>query len=377
MTDDIITISAGAPPSDLTPGVYEVTLTDISEPRTIFPQTGPNAGKEVQLRDWTFALEDGSEVTGFVHAGPAERESPTSPRPDPEHEARVVDAIARANRDIPFYVKQGRAPVAPGTSMKDALAAQPPTGPVFVSWPMDDWDKPAGVPIQPRSVSTRLMADPDTLAPVAEALAAAANPVLVLGAGVARGEGWDAAVALAERLRCPVFAAPHSEAASFPEDHPLYQGMLPPAIGPLCEKLRGHDVVLVLGAPVFRYYPYVPGSYLPDGCRLFQVTDDPAEAARAPVGDSLLADPALAARALADLVPRANRAPPPPRSRQSGCAAAAEQQTDGAAPLLYRGLLAGLLVLPTANRAQLASGQSGQPPRHLLAAKSTIKAGVS
>ena len=40
MTDDIITISAGAPPTDLTPGVYEVTLTDISEPRTIYPQTG-------------------------------------------------------------------------------------------------------------------------------------------------------------------------------------------------------------------------------------------------------------------------------------------------------------------------------------------------
>ena len=64
MTDDIITISAGAPPTDLTPGVYEVTLTDISEPRTIYPQTGINAGKEVQLRDWTFALEDGTEVTG-------------------------------------------------------------------------------------------------------------------------------------------------------------------------------------------------------------------------------------------------------------------------------------------------------------------------
>ena len=40
MTDDIITISAGAPPTDLTPGVYEVTLIDISEPRTIYPQTG-------------------------------------------------------------------------------------------------------------------------------------------------------------------------------------------------------------------------------------------------------------------------------------------------------------------------------------------------
>jgi hypothetical protein len=64
MSDDVITINAGAPTSDLRPGVYQVTLTDISEPRTIYPQTGPNAGKEVQLRDWTFALEDGTEVTG-------------------------------------------------------------------------------------------------------------------------------------------------------------------------------------------------------------------------------------------------------------------------------------------------------------------------
>ena len=64
MTDDIITISAGAPQTDLQPGVYAVTLTDISEPRTIFPQTGVNAGKEVQLRDWTFALDNGEEVRG-------------------------------------------------------------------------------------------------------------------------------------------------------------------------------------------------------------------------------------------------------------------------------------------------------------------------
>lgn len=72
MTEDTITISAGAPPSDIEPGVYEVTLVEISEPRTIFPQTGPNAGKEVQLRDWTFALEDGSTVTGSasVASGP-------------------------------------------------------------------------------------------------------------------------------------------------------------------------------------------------------------------------------------------------------------------------------------------------------------------
>lgn len=63
MTDDI-TITAGAPQIDIEPGTYEVTLIEISEPRTIFPQSGPNSGKEVSLRDWTFALEDGTEVRG-------------------------------------------------------------------------------------------------------------------------------------------------------------------------------------------------------------------------------------------------------------------------------------------------------------------------
>lgn len=72
MSEDIITISAGAAQSNVAAGTYEATLVDISEPRTIFPKTGPNAGSEVQLRDWTFALEDGMEVTGSasVASGP-------------------------------------------------------------------------------------------------------------------------------------------------------------------------------------------------------------------------------------------------------------------------------------------------------------------
>lgn len=61
---DIITVTAGAQQADIEPGVYQVMLNDISEPRTIFPQTGVNAGKEVTLRDWTFILEDGNQIRG-------------------------------------------------------------------------------------------------------------------------------------------------------------------------------------------------------------------------------------------------------------------------------------------------------------------------
>ena len=56
---------------------------------------------------------------------------------------------------------------------------------------------------------------------------------------------------------------------------------------------------------MFRYYPYVAGDYLPAGLRLLHITDDPSEAARAPVGDSLLGDAVLSLDALiAQVKPR-------------------------------------------------------------------------
>lgn len=183
-----------------------------------------------------------------------------------------------------------------------AMAMQPPMGPVFLSIPLDDWDKPALGPAVVRSVSNRVSPDAKRVAEFANALNGAKNPVLIYGAAIPRGQGWDDAITLAERLNAPVWAAPASERTPFPEDHPLYAGGLPFAMGPLSEKLAGHDVALVLGAQVFRYYPMVPGEYIPAGMRLLHVTDDPIEAGKAPVGDSLLGDVVLTTRALTELV---------------------------------------------------------------------------
>lgn len=196
-----------------------------------------------------------------------------------------------------------------------AEALQPPAGPVFLSIPLDDWDKPASGPAVVRSVATRIAPDPARIAQFAEALSKAKNPALVYGSAIARGEGWPQAVALAEKLQAHVFAAPASERPPFPEIHPLYSGGLPFAIGPLAKKLEGYDVAIVIGAPIFRYYPYVPGPYLPEGLRLLHITDDPSESARAPVGDSLLGDAVLALEALEKLV-TARSAPAKPVTKQ-------------------------------------------------------------
>ncbi len=224
-----------------------------------------------------------------------------------------IDATDLPKPYVKWSCETARAEDAPAALLRAyAAAIQPPTGPVFLSIPMDDWDKAAERETPMRQISTRTAPDPDLLKEAASALSSARNPALVFGPGVDRSLGWDSAVLLAEKLRVPVYAAPAAERAGFPESHPQFMGALPFAIKPLGEKLAGHDLVLVVGAPVFRYYPYAPGEYLPHGLRLIHITDDPGEAARAPVGDSILSDPALALSSLAEAVIPSERPLPPP-----------------------------------------------------------------
>lgn len=229
-----------------------------------------------------------------------------------------VEATMLPRPWVKWSYEPGRAEDVPAAFMRAfATALQPPAGPVFLSLPLDDWDKPARGAAVVRTVSTRVAPDPTRVRSFADIFSKSRSPVLVFGSGIVRSGGWDAAIKFAETVRAPVWAAPACERTPFPEDHPLYQGFLPFAIGPLAEKLKGHDLVLVIGAPVFRYYPYLAGEYVPTGTRLLQVTDDPQEAARAPVGESLLGDALLTLVALTELLPQSSRQMPQPRPRQA------------------------------------------------------------
>jgi benzoylformate decarboxylase len=199
-----------------------------------------------------------------------------------------------------------RAQDVPGAIMRAyAIALQPPAGPVYLSIPLDDWDQPALGEAVVRSVSSRFSPDPERVALFAERIQKAKNPVLVYGQEIERAGGWEAGIKFAERMKTPVYLAPLAERASFPQNHPQFRGALPIAIGPLSKKLHGHDLIIVIGAPIFRYYPYIGGEYLPEGAELLQVTNDPADAAAAIVGDSLLSDARLALEAFIDAIPEA------------------------------------------------------------------------
>jgi benzoylformate decarboxylase len=197
-------------------------------------------------------------------------------------------------------------------------ACLPPKGPAFVSLPMDDW----GVEIDAadvrhaieRSVTGRAAADPEAVRALAARLDAARSPVMVAGPDVDASDAWDAAVALAERCRLPVWAspAPGGGRIGFPEAHPYFRGVLPPAIAPIAQTLEEHDFVLVVGSSVFPYYPYIPGPPLPEGAELVAITSDPDEAARAPMGDAIVADVKLTIEALLAQVGESDRPAPEP-----------------------------------------------------------------
>jgi benzoylformate decarboxylase len=189
-------------------------------------------------------------------------------------------------------------------------AALPPRGPVFVSIPMDDWYAEVRSEEEVRHQTTRTVSggaglpDGAAIASLARRLAEAANPALVAGPDIDAAGGWEAAVALAERARLPVYATPATGGGrlGFPEDHPLFQGVLFPAVQPLGELLAPHDFVLAVGTSIFPYYPNVPGALLAEGTSLTAITSDPDEAARAPMGEAIVADVALTLAALVEAV---------------------------------------------------------------------------
>ena len=178
--------------------------------------------------------------------------------------------------------------------------------PTYLSVPYDDWaaEAPAAsAAVLDREVERSAAPDSAVVDRLAARLGAAQDPALVLGGDLDTDGLFDEVTRLAERLGAATWIAPSPFRLPFPNRHPLCRGVLPAGIAPLAAELAGHDLVLVLGAPVFRYHQHVPGDFLPAGCELIQITDDAEAAARAPVGRAVVTDPAAVVRALLEVLP--------------------------------------------------------------------------
>ncbi|MGH1564509.1 thiamine pyrophosphate-dependent enzyme [Mumia sp. DW29H23] len=208
-----------------------------------------------------------------------------------------------------------RAQDVPSAIDRAAHRARRDQGPVIVVVPMDDWEA-AYDPVDVSSARVVRTPAPGTLdvGDLARLVAGASHPVVVAGSGNDSRDGWDALVALAERIEAPVWQEPFGARAGFPQDHPLFAGHLPADRPRVREALADADLLLVVGCAALRQYPYAEGPLVPPGLRVAVVTADPDEAYRSPADLALVADPAEVVRALVAVL----GPPPPDRGSPSG-----------------------------------------------------------
>src|SRR5918912_483886 len=131
------------------------------------------------------------------------------------------------------------------------IAAEPPQGPVFLALPMDVLDAEAEIDIAPTTY-TNWRARPDAagLADVADLLARAQRPMLMVGDSVALAEAQTEVTRVAELLGAPMFECYASE-FNVPACHPLYMGSVD-FVSPknIRATLADCDVLFVVGDPV-------------------------------------------------------------------------------------------------------------------------------
>ena len=169
--------------------------------------------------------------------------------------------------------KADQLPLLVRRAFHDCKAA--PSGPVFLSFPMDMMEEMTTVSIAHRSViDTRAVGG--SLDRLVEVLASFAPGRLAVIVG---DEVWSSganaqAVTLAETLGAPVYGSSWPAHLPFPTGHPLWSGNLPTRATEIAAELASFQGVFALGGKSLITILYTEGSAVPDGCRVFQLSSD-------------------------------------------------------------------------------------------------------
>jgi benzoylformate decarboxylase len=148
---------------------------------------------------------------------------------------------ARRLEDLPRVVRR---------ACKTALA--PPTGPVFLSLPVDVLNDERDVELMaPTRVDRRLRGSREAVREAARRIASASRPLIVAGDMVAHGDALAELVELAELLGAPVMTEGVASTCNFPFTHPLYAGPLPRLAPQIRAVLMRHDLLLSVGGDLF------------------------------------------------------------------------------------------------------------------------------
>jgi len=220
------------------------------------------------------------------------------------HEPILAGDLARMAEPFTKWSHEIRRPEDAPVALRRALkvALTPPTGPVFLSMPMDlmgpaidDTGAPAP------AIAAKSRPEPAALLHAAELLAGASNPIIIAGDGVARAHAVGELTALAELLGARVHGEPVYRRTSFPGNHALWRGGLFPSPAGVRRALEECDALLIVGANAFTWFLYTEGTPFPRGLRVVQIDDDPWEIGRSyPVALGIAADPKAALAELTD-----------------------------------------------------------------------------
>jgi benzoylformate decarboxylase len=175
-------------------------------------------------------------------------------------------------------------------AFKEALS--PPTRPVFLSIPWDFTLAPAqdGPPHVTR-VGSHFLGDPAEVQRAAGLLAAATNPIVVVGDGVGAADAWQEIEALAERVGAPVWAESLQSYLNFPNDQYRWQAELPQTQAKMQAVFQPHDVAFLCGynaqAQVL-VFDYSLGPMIPATVSQIYLHDDPWEIGKNGYGEAAI-----------------------------------------------------------------------------------------
>ncbi len=161
-------------------------------------------------------------------------------------------------------------------------ALMPPTGPVFLSIPVDvqQEEAPAVDLTPPRPLDSRMRPPVEELQRAVDVLATATNPAILAGSRVVESDAVAELVAVAQALGAPVLSEPGTTHGrlSFPCTHPLSAPGLPLWAPEIHARLEEFDVVFAVGIDMLRLYVYYePARAVPEHIRLVHLDHDPWE----------------------------------------------------------------------------------------------------
>lgn len=187
-----------------------------------------------------------------------------------------------------------------------ALASTAPTGPVFLSLPMDVLDMPVQGAAPKKSAVPHVGAAADA-AQLAECLAGHdPDRVVILMGDDLPASASKGLVALAEAGGYRVLGSQVGSRTAFPGKNPWWDGILKADFAVIRQRLADCEAVVVVGGRAFIAYPYRAVHPLPDGAKLYHVTETATASGREfPADLALVGDIGLTLAAVAQaLVPQ-------------------------------------------------------------------------